>query len=72
MKEFVITGQIVISIILAALILLQNQGAGLGNTFGGGGEFYRSRRGLERLLFQATIACAVLFLAFSLVNFSLA
>lgn len=60
--------QIVISITLGALILLQAKGVGLGHAWGGGGEFYKSRRGVEKFMFQLTITFAILFLASSIVN----
>lgn len=59
--------QIIISVLLIAVILLQMQGSGLSTAFGGSGEFYRSRRSLERLLIWATIILAILFGALSIV-----
>lgn len=69
MRAVITLLQIAVSIVLAVLILLQAQGSGLGSAFGGGGEFYRSKRGLEKLLFRATIVCAAIFLITSLFNF---
>lgn len=60
--------EIIISILLIAAILLQTRGQGLSSSFGGGGEFYRSKRGLEKLLFWATILLTVLFLVTSIVS----
>lgn len=60
--------QILTSLALIAVILLQAQGAGLGTIFGGGGEEYRSKRGIEKVLFYATIALSVIFLGLSLVG----
>lgn len=54
---------------LIAAILLQSRGAGLGATFGGESSVYRSRRGVEKRLFQFTIALAVLFVSVSMVAF---
>ena len=54
-----------------ASILLQARGAGLGATFGGDSSVYRSRRGIEKRLFQFTVVLAVLFVIFSLVGFKL-
>lgn len=62
MPQAIIIVQIIISVLLVGSILLQARGAGLGRAWGGGGEFYRSKRGLERILFAATIALASLFL----------
>ena len=61
--------QIVISIILIILILFQERSSGLSGVFGGGeSEFYSKRRGLERLIFIATIVLIVIFAALSLLN----
>ena len=54
-----------------ASILLQTRGAGLGATFGGASSVYRSRRGIEKRLFQFTIVLAVLFVIFSIIAFKL-
>ena len=63
-----LTIQIVVSLALIGTILLQAQGAGLGSTWGGGGESYHTKRGLEKTLFVATIVLAVLFLVISLLT----
>jgi len=55
--------QIILSILLVAAILLQQRGTGLSATFGGEGNVYRTKRGLERGLFVATIVIAALFIA---------
>jgi preprotein translocase subunit SecG len=64
-------GQVSVSVALMASILLQTRGAGLGATFGGDSSVYRSRRGIEKRLFQFTIALAILFVVFCLVTFIL-
>lgn len=53
--------QIVIAALLVGAILLQQRGAGLGSAFGGEGQLYRSKRGVERILFYGTMLLAVLF-----------
>jgi len=60
--------QIIVSLLLIVVILLQNRGAGLGSAFGGTGGVYLTKRGLEKKLFTATIILAVLFFGFSLAN----
>lgn len=60
--------QIVVSVLLIALIVLQAKGTGLGRAWGGGGEFYKSRRGVEKIIFRATIILVFLFLLSSIVN----
>ena len=62
---------VLVSAGLMASILLQSRGAGLGATFGGESTVYRSRRGVEKRLFQFTIALAVLFIIFSIIAFKL-
>jgi len=56
---------IVVSILLIISVLLQNKGVGLSATFGGGGDFYRSRRGAEKIIYYATIGLAAIFFAIS-------
>ncbi len=67
MKGFVLIIQIALAIGLIALILLQSSKGGLGGGLGAG-EFYRSKRGAERVVFGATIVMAFLFLAVSIVS----
>jgi preprotein translocase subunit SecG len=64
-------GQVAVSVALMASILLQTRGAGLGAAFGGDSSVYRSRRGIEKRLFQFTVALAVLFVVFCLASFIL-
>lgn len=67
MKLFSIL-QIIIAIVLMVLILLQNRGAGLSGLFGGAGNVYQTKRGLEKKLFTATIAASIIFFLVSLAN----
>lgn len=55
---------IVMSVVLVILIMLQVKGGGLGSLLGGdaGGGIARTRRGLEKTLFQITVGLAVVFL----------
>lgn len=71
MDAFLLFGQVVVSIGLMASILLQARGAGLGSTFGGESSVYRSRRGIEKRLFQFTILLATLFVVLSLAAYLL-
>lgn len=48
-------------VIMVITILLQSQGTGLGTTFGGEGNSYRSKRGAEKIIFNLTIVMAVVF-----------
>jgi preprotein translocase subunit SecG len=62
---------VLVSIALIASILMQARGAGLGATFGGDSSVYRSRRGIEKRLFQFTVVLGVLFVAFAVANYAL-
>ena len=69
MNAILAIGQIIVSIALIASILMQARGTGLSGTFGGDSGVYRSRRGVERRLWQFTILLLVLFVVFALVAF---
>jgi preprotein translocase subunit SecG len=60
--------QIIASILLIIVILLQNRGAGLGSAFGGSGGVYLVKRGLEKKLFIATIVISVIFFSLSILG----
>ena len=56
--------QVALAILLGAGILLQQTGTTVGGAFGGGDNFgsgFHTRRGSERILFNATIVIAILF-----------
>ena len=59
--------QIAISIILVVIILLQVRGQGTG-LFGAAEGSFRTRRGVERILFQFTIFMVVVFIAVSILS----
>ena len=71
MNPVMAAGQILVSIALILSVLLQARGAGLSGTFGGDSAVYRSRRGIEKRLFQFTIVLGALFVIFSLANLTL-
>jgi protein translocase SecG subunit len=52
---------VISAIFMVLFILIQSRGQSLGATFGGDTNFYRSRRGAEAVVFNATIVFAVLF-----------
>jgi preprotein translocase subunit SecG len=70
-ENILLLGQMLVSVALMASVLLQSRGAGLGATFGGDSSVYRSRRGIEKRLFQFTVILAVLFVVFSIAAFRL-
>ena len=59
--------QMLISIVLVVVVLLQTRGTDVGAAFGAGssGSSFRTRRGLEKTLFQLTILLAIMFLVIS-------
>ena len=69
MNTFLAVGQIIVSVGLIASILLQARGTGLSGAFGGDSAVYRSRRGVERRLWQFTILLGILFAVFSLASY---
>jgi preprotein translocase subunit SecG len=61
--------QMIVSVALMAVILVQAKGqGGLGGIFGGEGGVYRTRRGVERTLFNVTIGLAAVFFAVSIIS----
>ena len=67
MKDYLNIAQIVLSVALVLIILLQVRGGGLGGIFGQADTVYRTRRGIEKSLFQLTIVLIVLFVIISIV-----
>ena len=67
MQQTFLIIQIILSIAIIALVLLQAQGTGLGSTWGGGGETYHTKRGVEKVLFYLTVILIVLFIGVSVV-----
>lgn len=69
--SYINIAQIIVSVIIIALILMQERESGISGLFGGSGEMsgvYQARRGLEKILFIATIAAIVVFIALSVIN----
>ena len=62
--------QIILCIAVIIFILLQARGAGLGSAFGGSsaGSVFKTRRGVERLIFNTTIVFVVLFCLISILS----
>lgn len=68
MKVTIEVLQIVLSIILIVVILLQSRGVGFGGAFGTQGAMFRTRRGLEEYLFRGTVVLAAMFVVVSLLS----
>ena len=66
-RDFVYIAQILIGILLTVILLLQAKGSGVGTALGGGtGGSFRTRRGVEKQLFNLTIFLAIVFLFISI------
>lgn len=66
MQVYLTIAQMVLSVALVLVLLLQVRGGGLGGIFGQADSVYRTKRGVEKTLFQFTIILVVLFIAISL------
>ena len=60
--------QIILAVSIVLTILLQVKGGGLGGIFGQADSVYRTRRGVEKTLFQLTIILVVIFIIISIVS----
>jgi preprotein translocase subunit SecG len=67
-SEYLNIAQIVVSIILIVLILLQQRGTALGSAFGQDGGYYATRRGVQKQIFWATVVFGAAFIVLSLLN----
>jgi len=68
MQVYLNVAQIVLSVALILTILLQVRGGGLGGIFGQADTVFRTRRGVEKTLFQLTIVLVILFIIVSIVT----
>ena len=64
--------QIIVSIALIIIIMIQAKSSGLGSVFGGDSSIHKTRRGVEKSMHQATIGICVVFFAISIVSVVLA
>ncbi len=71
MQTYLNIAQIVLAVTLILIILLQVRGGGLGGIFGQPDAVYRTKRGLEKTMFQLTIVLAVLFIVIAIVSLRL-
>jgi len=68
MQTYLNVAQIVLAVALVLIILLQVHGGGLGGIFGQPDTVYRTKRGVEKTMFQLTIALAVLFIITAIIS----
>jgi len=69
MEVYLNIAQIIISVALTAIILLQTKGGGMGGMFGGTETaVYKTRRGVERTIFNITIGLSIAFFVITILN----
>ena len=68
METYLYIAQIVVAAALILVSLLQVRGGGLGGIFGQADTVYRTKRGVEKTLFQLTIALVFIFIILSIVS----
>ena len=69
MSTYLNLAQIIIAIALIAVIMLQTKGAALGSVFGrSDSAVYKTRRGVEKTVFNATIGLSVVFFMMAIVS----
>ncbi len=72
MQTIFLIAQIIVSLVLTGLILVQTQNSGAGSMFGSDTTVYRTKRGLEKTMYQATIVLSVVFFVLAMVSVRLA
>ena len=60
--------EIIISVVLIVVLLLQSRGSGFNGTFNSDTSVFRTRRGVEKTLFQLTIVLVVVFVVISVLS----
>ncbi len=61
--------QIIVSIAIVGLVLMQQRGGGgLGGAFGQSGGAYSTQRGIQKKIFWTTIVLAAVFIALAVYN----
>jgi preprotein translocase subunit SecG len=68
METYLHIAQIVVAAALILIVLLQVRGGGLGGIFGQADTVYRTKRGVEKTLFQLTIALVIIFVILAIVS----
>lgn len=68
MNQTLLIIQSVVSVLIVVFIILQQRGTALGSAFGGGGEVYSTRRGIQTNLLWATIVLAIAFIGLAIAN----
>jgi preprotein translocase subunit SecG len=67
-EKYFFIAQIIIAVVLILVLLLQVRGGGLGGIFGQADSTFRTRRGLEKTLFQFTIVLVLVFIVLAVLS----
>lgn len=68
MRNVLLFLNVVVSVVVVVLILIQGRGGGLGSAWGGGGETFQTRRGIEKFTLRTTVILILFFLVLSVIN----
>lgn len=68
MQNILLVANILLSILIVIFILIQGRGGGLGSAWGGGGETFHTRRGIEKVTIRVTVLLIAVFFILSAVN----
>ncbi len=68
MEKYFFIAQIIVAVVLILVLLLQVRGGGLGGIFGQADSTFRTRRGLEKTLFQFTIVLVLVFIVLAVLS----
>lgn len=68
MNNVLLAVNIIVSILIVVFILIQGRGGGLGSAWGGGGETYHTRRGVEKVTLRVTVVLIVIFFIIAVIN----
>lgn len=68
MNQNLIIIQSAASVLIIVFIILQQRGTALGSAFGGGGEVYSTRRGIQKNLLWITIVLTIAFIGLAIAN----
>jgi preprotein translocase subunit SecG len=67
-EKYFFIAQIIVAVVLILVLLLQVRGGGLGGIFGQADSTFRTRRGLEKTLFQFTIILVLVFITLAILS----
>lgn len=67
-KNILLIIQSIVSLLIVILIILQQRGTALGSAFGGSGEVYSTRRGMQKYFLWATVVLTIILIVLAVLN----